>query len=237
MQRLEAEQRIKAEEAAISATATITEAQRAQAATRVFTTSDRLVALASQFAARSADEKLSLRERAFASATASRFFSAASDVALRMSQIGGAGSFYRGAEDIAIQVVSGFVEPGTPTEPPAQIKTLEDAERVIRAIEEAQAHPTLPYDDWNVDHPDASPIPPQVAPDVKAPQQNALGARAALNARQDHRVPSRMDNVPLGGGARLRYRRVPFESNGPGDFEEIGPEEFEQEQRSNQTLS
>jgi hypothetical protein len=46
-----------------------------------------------------------------------------------------------------------------------------------------------------------------------------------------------MDNVPLGGGARLRYRRVPFESNGPGDFEEIGPEEFEQEQRSNQTLS
>jgi hypothetical protein len=92
------------------------------------------------------------------------------------------------------------------------IDSIEAAEAVIR---EYEAKPEkLPCNDWSEHDVDATPTPPQqneVSPDVKAAENN----------RQDHRVPARMDNVPLSGGARLRYKRIPFESNGPGDFEEI----------------
>jgi hypothetical protein len=204
MQQLETEQRIAAETQAVEKTAEITEEQRAEAATRVFRTSDRLVALANHFAERASDTKLSLRERAFASATASRFFSAASDVALRMSRIGGAGSFYAGAPEIAISVAQFAGAPDSFTEPPARIENIEAAEQIIKEFE---AHPekrwlaSLP----SATHPDASPEPTDEAK-AKKPKERT--------------VPARMDEVPVTGHVQLRYRRLPFESNGPGDFED-----------------
>jgi hypothetical protein len=97
-------------------------------------------------------------------------------------------------------------EPGAPAEPPVKIESLEDAEKIIKEFE---AHPekrwlaSLP----SATHPDASPEPTDEAK-AKKPKRG---------------VPARMspEEMPIDEGhAHLRYRRLPFESNGPGDFED-----------------